>query len=389
MSKSKIMAIVIAAVVVIAGVGVAVPILRNRIKPENETTTVMEAKTRASLEEESTTVAPESESTAVEQLTNEKGEVVTDSQGKPVTTVKAVKNTVKGAATTKASGNKNTTKKTTPKKSTGRNTDTGVWYVDMLGRGLNEMEQKAVLGYSYNSEGDYFYTDDKDCWQSGFGYNEIYDQAAGFSVMYIDKLRIRFDYDDLAWMIQLWKGQYGWVFVGSEIGVYTSDQFKTSEINASQLNHYECADESNWLNMKMDLYWDSDRNGSYDKLFTRPYTKYWWATGFKFGTLNRFTSPITELIMQARVTFKSSAMANLFTTGMKKAGFHSAASASNLSKDSIYQSGSDVYFRWYSVYSKTFTDVGSGTVDNPGGSDKPTTTTTTVQNTENPNPVPD
>ena len=84
MSKSKIMAIVIAAVVVIAGVGVAVPILRNRIKPENETTTVMEAKTRASLEEESTTVAPESESTTVEQLTNEKGEVVTDSQGKPV-----------------------------------------------------------------------------------------------------------------------------------------------------------------------------------------------------------------------------------------------------------------------------------------------------------------
>ncbi|MBO4894262.1 MAG: DUF4474 domain-containing protein [Clostridia bacterium] len=227
---------------------------------------------------------------------------------------------------------------------------TGAWYVDALNRGLSDMEQKALLGYSYDSEGDCFYTDDRECWQSGFSYNEIYDRAAGFPAMYIDRLRIRFDYDDLAWMIQLWKGQYGWTFVGGEIGVYTSDRFKTSEINSTQLDRYECPDESDWLNMSMDIYWDKEKDGDYDKLLSRPYAKYWWCNGFRFGILNKFTPPITELIMQARITFKSSAMANLFTTGMKKGRFRSAASASNLSKDSIYQSGSDVYFRWYTVY---------------------------------------
>ena len=223
---------------------------------------------------------------------------------------------------------------------------TGAWYVDALNRGLSDMEQKAVLGYSYDSEGDCFYTDDKDCWQSGLGYNEIYDRAAGFSALYIDKLRIRFDYEDVAWMIQLWKGQYGWVFVGGEIGVFTNDELKTSEINASQLNHYKCADESNWLNMNMDIFWDKEKDGTYDKILSRPYTRYWWCTGFKYGTLNRFTSPITELIMQARVTFKSSAMANLFTTGMHRTGFRSSSSAHELKDDSVYQNGSDVYFRW-------------------------------------------
>ncbi len=226
------------------------------------------------------------------------------------------------------------------------------WYIEPLQRRLTEMEQQAVLSYSYDNEGDCFYTDDKDCWQYGLSYNEVYDRAAGFSVMFIDKLRIRFDYEDTAYMIQLWKGQYGWVFVGGEIGVYTTDQFKTAQIDGASLNRYNCADKSDWLDMNMDIYWDNNKNGSYDKILTRPYTKYWWCTGFKFGTLNRFSSPITELIMKARITFKSATQASLFTTGMKNAGFSSASAENSLSNDSIYQSGSDVYFNWYSVNAK-------------------------------------
>ena len=225
----------------------------------------------------------------------------------------------------------------------------GEWYIDSLNRGLADMEQQAVLSYSYNSEGDYFYTDDKDCWQAGMSYNEVYDQAAGFSVMFVDKLRIRFDYDDKAYLIQLWKGQYGWVFVGGEIGVYTTNEFKTAEINQAEINHYQCADKSDWLNMSMDMLWDSDNNGTYEKLFSRPYTKYWWCTGFKFGALDRFSSPITELIMKARITFKTATQASLFTKEMRNLGFLGASSAGGLMNDSIYQNGSDVYFRWYSV----------------------------------------
>ena len=343
MSKSKIMAIVIAAVVVVAGVGVTIPILRNRVKTSTEeTTTVVEE----SMTEVSTEAQAEGETETVEEtLTDENGEAVTQSDGKVVTTIKSVKKTVSGATKKANSGNGgNSTKKTTKKV-----TESGVWYVDALNRGLTSMEQQAVLGYSYNSEGDYFYTDDKDCWQYGYGYNEVYDQAAGFAVMFIDKVRIRFDYDDKAYMIQLWKGQYGWVFVGAEIGVYTSKQFKTAEINQTDVNHYECADKSDWLNMSMDVYWDSNKNGNYERIFSRPYTKYWWCTGFKFGTLNRFSSPITELIMKARITFKTATQASLFTNGMKKGGFRAASSAGSLSNDSIFRNGSDVYFRWCSI----------------------------------------
>ena len=231
-------------------------------------------------------------------------------------------------------------------------TESGVWYVDVLDRGLTEMEKQAVLGYSYDNEGDYYYNDDKDCWQAGMSYNEVYDQVAGFAVMFIDKVRIRFDYEDKAYMIQLLKGQYGWVFVGGEIGVFTTNEFKTAEINQTDINHYQCADKSDWLNMSMDVYWDDDKDGSFNKILSRPYTKYWWCTGFKFGTLNRFSSPITELIMKARITFKSATQASLFTSGMKGAGFKSASGAGSLSNDSIYQNGSDVYFRWYSALSK-------------------------------------
>ena len=373
MSKSKIMAIVIAAVVVVAGVGVAIPVLRNRISSSTEetTTAVEESMTEVSTEAQT---APEETETVEETVTNEKGEVVTQSDGKVVTTIKSVKKTVSGA---NQKANNNGSKGKTTKQTYKKTTESGVWYVDALNRGLTNMEQQAVLGYSYNSEGDYFYTDDKDCWQYGYGYNEVYDQAAGFSVMFIDKLRIRFDYDNKAYMIQLWKGQYGWVFVGAEIGVYTTDQFKTAQIDEAGINHYNCADKSDWLNMSMDVFWDSNKNGSYDRIFSRPYTKYWWCTGFKFGTLNRFSSPITELIMKARITFKSATQASLFTTGMRNAGFRSASAASSLSNDSIYQSGSDVYFRWYSALSKYGAVLQGGNNNN--------TNKTTVANNNNNN----
>ena len=381
MSKSKIMAIVVAAVVAVTGVGVGIGVLRNRLSSSTEetTTAVEESMTEVSTEAQT---EPEETETVEETVTNENGEVVTQSDGKVVTTIKTVKKTVQNANKKANSGN---TGKTT-KKTTKKVTESGVWYVDALNRGLTNMEQQAVLGYSYDSEGDYFYTDDKDCWQYGYGYNEVYDQAAGFSVMFIDKLRIRFDYDNKAYMIQLWKGQYGWVFVGAEIGVYTTDQFKTAQIDAAGINHYQCADKSDWLNMSMDVYWDSNKNGSYDRIFSRPYAPYWWCTGFKFGTLNRFSSPITELIMKARITFKTATQASLFTTGMKNAGFRGASSAKSLSNDSIYQNGSDVYFRWYSAlsaYGAAVNGGGNGNSNNNNNNNNNNNTTTTVAGNNN------
>ena len=71
------------------------------------------------------------------------------------------------------------------------------------------------------SDGNFYYTDDKECWQKNFGFNEVYDTFAPVTMMYYDTVRTTFEYGGKEWMIQTWKGQYGVMFVGGEVGVYT------------------------------------------------------------------------------------------------------------------------------------------------------------------------
>ena len=213
-----------------------------------------------------------------------------------------------------------------------------------------------VLGYRYSNEGDgYYYTDDKDCWQMNAGYNEVYDNMAPMTAMFIDQVRLRFNYGGKDWMIQLWKGQYGWLLVGAEIGLYTQDEGVNSG-NVNDINHYNCADKEDWLYMSMDCYWAEGNNGHYKKVFSRPYAKYWWPTGFVKGQLTKYTWPRTELKMKARITFKDAQMANLFVEELRKTGFvRAAGSASNqLVDDSYYQNGADVWFLWSTIYHDCF-----------------------------------
>ncbi len=211
-----------------------------------------------------------------------------------------------------------------------------------------------VAGYRYSNDG-YYYTDDKDCWQMNAGYNEVYDNMAPMTAMFIDQVRLRFNYGGKDWMIQLWKGQYGWLLVGAEIGLYTQDEGVNTG-NVNEINHYNCADKEDWLYMSMDCYWAEGNNGHYKKVFSRPYAKYWWPTGFVKGQLTKYTWPRTELKMKARITFKDTQMANLFVEELRKSGFvRASGTASNqLVDDSYYQSGADVWFLWSTVYHDCF-----------------------------------
>ena len=213
-----------------------------------------------------------------------------------------------------------------------------------------------VLGYRYSNDGDgYYYTDDKDCWQKNAGYNEVYDQMAPATAMFIDQVRLRFNYGGKDWMIQLWKGQYGWLLVGAEIGLYTAEEGENSGA-VSDINHYNCADQEDWLYMSMDCYWAEGNNGHYKKVFSRPYDKYWWPTGFVKGQLTKYTWPRTELKMKGRITFKDAAMADAFVAELKKSGFRRAAGSdsSQLVDDSYYQNGADVIFLWSTIYHDCF-----------------------------------
>ena len=181
----------------------------------------------------------------------------------------------------------------------------------------------GFLGYQFNKEGNYYFTTE-DPWQRNFGFNVLYDMGAPFMNFYYDTIRCKFRYDNKDWLIQLWKGQYGLVFLGAEIGVYTKP------LDRDQA-HYDGAADDDMLYMSMDFYRKGELRAS------RDYAKYWWCTAFVPGTLDSFRDR-SELSMKARITLKSKEMTELFAQSLEKNG---------LKRDTNFSvSGKDVYISW-------------------------------------------
>ncbi len=166
-----------------------------------------------------------------------------------------------------------------------------------------EMEKSGILGYLYDPEEKCFYTS-SDPWQRKAGFNSLYDEGSPFVFINYDTKRLRFEYDDRDWMIQLWKGQYGLVFYGAELGVYTKPKDR-------DLMHYDCASDDDMLMMSMTFKQKSTFLGieTWKEKFTRPYGLYWWCTGFIPG--NMF-GHFDEICADFRVTMKDYEMLDAF-----------------------------------------------------------------------------
>ena len=371
MNKKKIIILAISALIVIAGAITAVVLLRNTDKEDTTTT--------------ATTTAPQYvEQTyyvdVPEYVTNEMSETVTDPSGNALTTIKqvlkttkvAVKTTKKATVTTKA-----------PAKTTKPATTTTTTQVGNTGLVADAITDRALAGYRYNPEGNFYYTDDKDCWQKNAGYNEVYDNMAPMAGMIIDQIRIRFTYGGKDWMVQMWKGQYGFLLVGAEIGLYTAPSGKYTG-SIGDVNHYDCAAQEDWLYMSLDCYFAKNNSGKYEKIFSRPYDKYWWPTGFVKGQLTDYMNPLSELKVKGRITFKSKEMADLFVLGLKECGFARASSSTTLGNDTYFQDGADVWVLWANCYHDCFvgyTGKTTTTTTTKATTTKPTTTTTTKATT--------
>ena len=187
------------------------------------------------------------------------------------------------------------------------------------------LEKSGLAGYLYNSDGNYYYTS-TDPWQRALGYNEFFDLGAGFVSIYMDTIRFKFEYANKDWIIQFWKGQYGFLFVGHEIGVYTKPKDR-------EVEHYDAATENdeNALYMSMPGY----RKG--EEIYSREYAKYWWCTGFVPGKLDNF-SDRSELSLKCRITMKDEDMLKAFTASLDKNG---------LVKEKDYTvSDLDVFITW-------------------------------------------
>lgn len=193
---------------------------------------------------------------------------------------------------------------------------------------ISDLEKSGILGYLYDPVNKCFYTA-SDPWQRNFGFSPIYDACAPFTIMFYNTVRLKFNCDGLDWMVQLWKGQYGWVFIGAEIGVYT----KAPDFNVA--GFYACASDDNLLKMSMVLYHK-------DKvIINRPYGEYWWCTGFIPGVLpsailGAATANINtdSLVLVARITLKNETMASAFVQALEE------------NKMTYVRSGLDVILTW-------------------------------------------
>lgn len=203
-----------------------------------------------------------------------------------------------------------------------------------------DFDTASLASYMYDPDGNYYYTNDKDCWQYNFGFNEGYDSMAPVTMMYYDTVRTRFVYDNKEWLIQIWKGQYGYAFVGGEVGVYTRKV-------GSSGTHFNCAAEEDWLKMEMCFMWDENQTGEYKPIFNRDYTEYWWCTGFVVGfdgATNRH-----QFRLVTHITFKDVEMANAFCEAFEANGFKRVSSLNSSNIDSFVQVGADVGFVWQNI----------------------------------------
>lgn len=208
----------------------------------------------------------------------------------------------------------------------------------------NLLEDRQILSYQYSYIDDYYYTNDKEAWQYDFGFGRIYDLAAPYILLEYDYVRIFFTYENKDWMLQMWKGQYGLIFYGGEIGIYNREH---SPEGVDEWAMYNCPAEEDWLMMEMTLY-HQDLNGNFVREFTREYDKYWWCTGFKNGHL-REQEPADELRMVGRITFKDEGMANIVAAGLEECRFRVSYVKDGVGVDEYYQDGKDIYFSWQNI----------------------------------------
>lgn len=203
-----------------------------------------------------------------------------------------------------------------------------------------DFDKASIASYKYDPNGNYYYTDDKNAWQSNFGFNEGYDSMAPITMMFYDTVRTKFVYDNKEWLVQIWKGQYGYAFVGGEVGVYTRKV-------GNKGSHFNCAKKEDWLKMEMCFMWDEYQTGEYRPVFNRPYADYWWCTGFVVGFdggVNRH-----QFRLVTHITFKDEEMANAFCKAFEANGFKRVSSLNRNSLDSFVQVGADVGFVWQNI----------------------------------------
>ncbi len=175
----------------------------------------------------------------------------------------------------------------------------------------------GLFGFKYSQKDNCFITAE-DAWQRNFGYNETYDDTSSVIAISYDTIRVYFEYNDLEWMIQYWKGQYGMVLIGAEVGIYHRPK------GSSASTHYECANDETKMLQSMTLYRrESSTSNKFKAILTRSPSRTWWCTGFTPGTLsaggyNVSAEDTATLRIDSKLTLHTPEMAQAFMQGLRE-----------------------------------------------------------------------
>lgn len=168
------------------------------------------------------------------------------------------------------------------------NTETGTLY----GRDGNGF---LGLGFNFDYEELLVYTM-VNVWMRDFGFMVFYDLFSYTTPLFFyHTRRIKFDYDGLEWMVQIWKGNYI-VSNGAEVGIYTREP-------GSFGTYYNCANDEQMMNMSMKLYHGDDL------ILERTEQLHWWLTGFKVSNV---LYPASSQTLDFTIEMKDEAMLEAF-----------------------------------------------------------------------------
>lgn len=166
-------------------------------------------------------------------------------------------------------------------------------------------ETKMVYGDSENGMADIGFDFDYDelllyaqvkVWMRDFGFTFLYDLFCYTTPLFFyNTRRIKFDYEGLEWMVQIWKGNY-LISNGAEVGIYTREP-------GSLGTYYNCANDEQMMNMSMKLYHGDEL------LLERPEQLHWWVTGFKISDV---LYPASRQTLDFTIEMKDEAMLEAF-----------------------------------------------------------------------------
>ena len=156
-------------------------------------------------------------------------------------------------------------------------------------------------GYMFSLEDLVLYTQ-INVWMRDFGFCFFYDLFSYTTPFFFyETRRIKFNYDGLEWMVQVWKGNY-LISNGAEIGIYTREK-------GSLGTYYDCATDEQMMNMSMKLYHGDDL------LFERPLQRHWWLTGFQ---LSNVLYPSFTQTVDFTIELKDEEMRDAFCKAVEK-----------------------------------------------------------------------